>query len=184
MGKSDGAGLATVGLVVDAELARHDCKRFFVFLPIFEVANNSEGYDLTPYLPLLYGLLVFWFCLLIILKIYYTQILNYVKKVSESIFQRVCNNSKSINVLAYLISKLFFIRGAFEVEHKSLPYLMSLPYVIFTTDYIFHFIPWLDKPFLWGIFYCTLGLNIIILDQIGSEISLFISENGDYLLSQ
>ena len=33
-------------------------------------------------------------------------------------------------------------------------------------------------------FYCTLGLNIIILDQIGSEISLFISENGDHLLSQ
>ena len=27
-------------------------------------------------------------------------------------------------------------------------------------------------------------MNIIILDQIGSEISLFISENGDHLLSQ
>lgn len=148
------------------------------------MANNSDGYDLKPYLPLLYSFLLFWFFLLIILKIYYAQILNYVKKVSEFIFQRICNNSKTLDVLAYLISKLFFIRGAFEIEHKSLPYLMSLPYIIFTTDYIFHFVPWLDKPFLWGIFYCTLGLDMIILDSIGSQISLFISENGDHVLSQ
>jgi hypothetical protein len=142
--------------------ATYYVKRFFWLIPLTNIGENPDQYNLGPYMHFILILSLFVILFFLILFIFRHK----VKAKLLQIFDYIITYKIVKKLIVNWCILLLYLRGYFELETKVLILLFSTPNILYILNLLFKFFPSLETPLILTSFWFTTALCCYSIDDL------------------